>query len=510
MGEMISRNKRAFFGAAVVLFTSLVMVIGAAASSSAQSADITVDAGTYTIPDPDGTVEASVRIDPKGSNLGAVAVVISYDQALVKPLTCTAVSGVGACNFEVAGEVRFDAVRAEGWPNAFNATKIEFQALGKLGKTTLGVEVREAYNVDLGTLSGQGIAGSITITAGSPSAKLESSCLLENGKFQVTYDNPTDAAVTFTTTVTGLATRTKSVAAGAVDKEIVTGRPDGDYTVTVTANGTQILRSDETVKCDPPPQEVRIKNSCLASNGRIDIYLQNTTSAAQTYSVAVGSLTPRVVQIAAGAQNRITVTGRPDGDIPVVVKRGSTTVSNTTVTVDCDVDQEVLITNSCLMENGRIDTTLMNLTSKTSTYAVKVGNLSPRSRVLPAGESVTVTVTGRPDGTLPVVVTRDGAEVASRSVTVACDQKPGPDKEVVVSVSCLAGNGRIDVLLGNTQSASANYKVEVGDLAPRFRTVASKATDKVTVTGRPDGPIPVVVSRGTTQIHTSTETVACG
>lgn len=510
MGELISRHKHVFGGAAMMVFASLAVLIGFVTVSSAQSADITVDAGQYTIPDPDGTVEASIRIDPKDSGLAAVAVVVKYDKALVTPLTCIHVTGVGACNFEVEGEVRFDAVRAEGWPNPFNATKIEFQARGVTGTTPLTVTVPEAYDTDLGSLTGTGVNGSITITEGAPSAKLTSSCLQNNGMFKVSYDNPTAAAVTFRTTVSGLATRSEVVAANSVGLETVTGRPDGDYTVVVTADGTQILSSNETVNCDPPEQEVTLQNSCLASNGRIDVSLLNTNSSSQTYTVAVGSLSARTKTLAAGAGGRITVTGRPDGDLDVVVKRGSTTILNRSVTVDCDPNVEVVVKSTCLAQNGRIDTTMMNTTSAPHTYAVAVGNLAPRNRVLAAGESITVSVTGRPDGDLPVVVTRDGTQIYSTPETINCDGGTTPGEPVKVTVGCLAGNGRIDVNLGNTTTSSATFRVDVGDLDPRYRTLAANATDRVTVTGRPDGPIDVVVYRGNTEIYSQAQTVACG
>ena len=75
----------------------------------------------------------------------------------------------------------------------------------------------------------------------------------------------------------------------------------------------------------------------------------------------------------------------------------------------------------CLGGNGRIDVFLNNVTAATATYSVRVGQLDARVRTLAPGSSVRVSVTGRQDGQIPVVVTRDTISVRDDAVIVACD-----------------------------------------------------------------------------------------
>lgn len=172
---------------------------------------------------------------------------------------------------------------------------------------------------------------------------------------------------------------------------------------------------------------------------------------------------------------------------------------------------EVSVAVSCLDNNGRIDVTLTNDVGADTPndFAVTVGALAPRNRQIAPSESVTVSVTGRADGVIPVSVSRDGVEIYADTVTVDCDVDLADDVEVVVVQSCLLGNGRIDVVLNNLSVSAADYQVTVGQLAPRTRTVDAGATDRVTVTGRAEGPIDVSVTRDGVSVYSDTLTVAC-
>lgn len=78
-----------------------------------------------------------------------------------------------------------------------------------------------------------------------------------------------------------------------------------------------------------------------------------------------------------------------------------------------------------------------------------------------------------------------------------------------VVVSCLAGRGRLDIKLDNHGSVPAAYAVSVGALAPRARTVGAGESDSVAITGRPEGPLNVRVTRNGQLYLAETITVNC-
>jgi len=84
---------------------------------------------------------------------------------------------------------------------------------------------------------------------------------------------------------------------------------------------------------------------------------------------------------------------------------------------------------------------------------------------------------------------------------------------VAVSVrsTCLAGNGRVDVLLGNTGADAAEFVVRLdsGALSPRTRTVGGFERSLLSFTGRADGGIPVTVTRNGVEVYARPAIVAC-
>lgn len=67
--------------------------------------------------------------------------------------------------------------------------------------------------------------------------------------------------------------------------------------------------------------------------------------------------------------------------------------------------------------------------------------------------------------------------------------------EMFPTVTCLAGNGRIDYNIVNTDTVPHTYRVQIGDLSPRQHTVAPGDWWRSPVTGRPDGFIRVHVTQ---------------
>ncbi len=61
--------------------------------------------------------------------------------------------------------------------------------------------------------------------------------------------------------------------------------------------------------------------------------------------------------------------------------------------------------------------------------------------------------------------------------------------------SCLAGNGRVDLNIVNTQSSNAVYRLELQGQSPRQRTVSPGDWARIAITGRPPGSYSAVVKR---------------
>lgn len=77
------------------------------------------------------------------------------------------------------------------------------------------------------------------------------------------------------------------------------------------------------------------------------------------------------------------------------------------------------------------------------------------------------------------------------------------------TVSCLGGNGRIDVNVWNDHQVPREYTLTVGALAPRVFTINGKDWSRRPVTGRPDGPIAVRLERLGEVLLDTTLDVAC-
>lgn len=174
------------------------------------------------------------------------------------------------------------------------------------------------------------------VDTGSARAEIKTSCLAENGRVDALVYNDTSSTKTFYLNFPRLARRSRTVPPGGSDRMTITGRRDGNYTVTVTdETGQELARNTETVECDPPLVPVRVKNSCLAGNGRVDVYLGNTTGLTRPFEVEVGTIV-RQQSVAAGKSQRVTVTGRRDGPLVVNVKRSGQRIHSEVVRIACD------------------------------------------------------------------------------------------------------------------------------------------------------------------------------
>lgn len=334
------------------------------------------------------------------------------------------------------------------------------------------------------------------------------SCLSGNGRVEVALTNGTAQSAVFTATIDGIV-KTRTLGPDASGILAVSGRQDGPVLAIVERDGVQISNETLTVDCDPDV-EIATSATCLAGNGRINVALTNVLNGPVNYQVTVGQVGPRTKILAPQESGLISVTGRPDGPITITVVRNGSQLSTETLTVDCDPDIEAATSATCLGGNGRINVDVTNVTNATADYEVTVGTLAPRDRTLQPQQSARVSVTGRADGSWPVQVTRDGSVVFTDTVVIDCD----PDVEVVVTASCLSGNGKLTAALTNVTASAASYTVTFSSptVATAITRTANLAPDQATniaVSGRPDGPWTVEVERNGTVVATETRTIAC-
>lgn len=262
------------------------------------------------------------------------------------------------------------------------------------------------------------------------------SCLNSDGRVDLNLDSqsPADGPIDYVLTV-GTVERTIALLSGSPEVETVTGRPDGPLLIQLAdTNGDVLWTATVIIDCDPPVPEIAFADSCLAHNGRVDVFITNPPGPGfvgpfpppiidDRYTVTFGSLAPRDLLVAQGEDTRrVTTTGRPDEPIEVIVEKNTIEIARTTIDVDCDpIPSEVRIEVSCLAGNGRIDVYLFNnLADIGADFDVLIGNLDRRALVDPE-EIERVTVTGRPNGAILVSVDKFGVPLYEEVVSVSCD-----------------------------------------------------------------------------------------
>lgn len=204
--------------------------------------------------------------------------------------------------------------------------------------------------------------------------------------------------------------------------------------LTVTRDGSQIF--SEPVTCAPPnpadTTEVTVAVSCLAGNGRVDLNVVNTGTAAADYRLEFQGLTARQSTVGAGDWWRMPVTGRADGTYDMVVKRDGVVVSDEPVTIACDIDDpavstpEVTVVNACRDGNGYLLFQFVNPTNAARGYVIEFEGVPNRSTSASAYGSAVRAVTGRPDGTYDALVRVGGTTVSTPVVNVTCDAPVEP------------------------------------------------------------------------------------
>lgn len=207
-----------------------------------------------------------------------------------------------------------------------------------------------------------------------------------------------------------------------------TPEPDPDPTPTPTPEPTPdpAPTPTPTPVVDPASADVELVSTCLAGNGRVDHNIVNTTGADAVYRVEFGALSAREFEVAAGDWRRQAITGRPDGQHQVVVKRNGETIIDEMIVVACDgpdneIDEpEVQIMNACRNGFGYVLFQFANLTDEARGWVIEWEDLPNRSTSAPARAGSVKAVTGRPNGAYNAKVRVGAAYVADMTIEVNC------------------------------------------------------------------------------------------
>lgn len=108
-----------------------------------------------------------------------------------------------------------------------------------------------------------------------------------------------------------------------------------------------------------------------------------------------------------------------------------------------------------------------------------------------------------------VVLVTAASTLTPIGAPVAGAQPGSGEGAVVVAVTCLASNGRVDVNVVNTGADPAVYRIELGALSPREVTVPGGDWGRLPFTGRRDGVLDLSVRRDGMVVRSSPVTVAC-
>lgn len=172
---------------------------------------------------------------------------------------------------------------------------------------------------------------------------------------------------------------------------------------------------------------------------------------------------------------------------------------------------EVMHVTSCLAENGRIDTNIVNRGPDTATYRIEFGGLSPRQSTVVGGDWWRMPVTGRSDGDHSIVVKRNGVVVSDQTLTVTCDLVSPilNDPEVRVISACRAGLGYILFQFVNPGQAARPFVIVFDGVPNRSTTAPAFGQSIRAVTGRPAGTYSATITSGNQTVEDVQVVVDC-
>lgn len=304
----------------------------------------------------------------------------------------------------------------------------------------------------------------------------------------------------------------KVVSPGQSTTVTVSGLPDGQVTILVTADGASFDQT-LTVSCDRPGvPDVSSKVVCADGDGTVVVTLANTSG---DLPVTFTVTDPRTsassqVTVAPGQTQTVSLTGVADGPITVPVTAGGASFDQT-LTVACDRPGVPAASSKveCADGDGTVVVTLANTGGDlpvTFTVTNPLDATTATETVSP-GQSTTVSFTGFDDGSYTIPV-RSGSTNLDQQVIVTCDE-PGV-ASIQVATRCSDFDGVVVLTLGNT-GGTEPVAYEITD--PLTNQVTSVSvpvggTETVTLTGFPDGSVTIPVTADGQAID-QTATIDC-
>ena len=352
----------------------------------------------------------------------------------------------------------------------------------------------------------------LTETAGAqePPAGPSAVASCVDGDVQITAMFPNVFAIEATYSATldddPTTTRSGTIAVDGTAEEVWGGLADGDHDVEVSYNGSVVGTLELSLDCNIGlPHEVEVDVSCLGDRGRVDVTITNVGDVSNDFTILVGAI-ERSATIPAGQMGGTTVTGRPNGSLIVTVT-GPGFTSNAGVEILCDPIQSASITTFCANGTAQLSVTLTNPSTRSLDYTVQVSSRPDQMVTVLAGTTQSVSVPALADGEYAIFISSPGLRTRQFAPQPVYCATATPSAGAVVTTSCLAGRGRIDIWARSMQSIETT--TTVSGLSPRVRTLEpGRQRPITTVTGRFDGDYAVTINGPGLSLST-TVTVDC-
>lgn len=262
---------------------------------------------------------------------------------------------------------------------------------------------------------------------------------------------------------------------------------------------------------------------CTQDGGQVTFTVSEVSRTSVHYTVVIaldGNTTDEFEPIP-GIPRRVTVRDMTDGPHTVAV---STPYQE--FLYDFDVDcvppesEAIQLVTSCAAGNVRVDVIIVNEADASKVYFADFEHTTTfdtdvslrKSVLVGANGQGRISITGRPSyQTITVTVTTGGDTVAEFSTFDECNVLLPLTNEhnIVVTSSCLAGNGLIRYVIVNPSEFSRVWRIGFGDLRLRTTSADARAAGYGGISGRPDGDFPMRILLGDDVIWEGTVTVDC-
>lgn len=283
---------------------------------------------------------------------------------------------------------------------------------------------------------------------------------------------------------------------------ILSSRTDSESYWTIEATKCTDFDCSDGSAPSEPGAEVDIIVSCFQGSGRADAYVRNLTGSRLDGSIVVDGVADHTSVLDARDLGRITQIGLGDGRATITARASTRRVNGVVETVQVRKDvsfdcgdggigavaldpndsraSEWRVMSGCVDGAGVIE--LYRTSAEGGSFVVESAELGNRSTTATPLGLARIRYGAVADGTYPLTVRGHGSVT---SVEIEC--------AATVVASCLAGRGRVDIVVRNASAAARTIEVVFGALTPRVAAVAAGDLHRFALTGRRDGEHAVAV-----------------